>query len=48
MNWLPADFVHPARVDVDASHHLRPIRESDVDLDLIAVRGSREEHSRAI
>lgn len=40
--WLPADFAHPERVAVGAGHHLRPIRESDVDLDLIAVMGSRE------
>lgn len=42
MSWLPADFVHPTRVDLDAEHHLRPIRESDVDIDYPAVMGSRE------
>ncbi|QFZ21793.1 GNAT family N-acetyltransferase [Saccharothrix syringae] len=42
MTWLPADFAHPTRVDLDADHHLRPIRESDVDVDYPAVMGSRE------
>ncbi|MGM1059162.1 N-acetyltransferase [Saccharothrix sp. Mg75] len=42
MAWLPADFVHPNRVPLDAEHHLRPIRESDVDIDFPAVVGSRE------
>ncbi|MFC6088900.1 N-acetyltransferase [Saccharothrix lopnurensis] len=42
MTWLPADFAHPTRVDLDAEHHLRPIRESDVDIDHPAVMGSRE------
>ena len=41
MSWLPADFVHPLRVDVDAHDHLRPIRATDVDLDMIAVMGSQ-------
>ncbi len=40
--WLPVDFVHPMRVDLESGLHLRPIRESDIDLDLPAVRGSRE------
>lgn len=40
--WLPADFVHPARVEVPYGHHLRPIGPADVDLDLVAVMGSRE------
>ena len=42
MAWLPADFVHPLRVPVDAGHHLRPIRASDADLDYPAVMASRE------
>jgi RimJ/RimL family protein N-acetyltransferase len=42
MSWLPADFVHPGRVDLGTGHHLRPIRASDVDLDYPAVMGSRE------
>ena len=41
MAWLPGDFVHPRRVPVDAGHHLRPIRASDVDLDYPAVMASR-------
>jgi hypothetical protein len=41
MPWLPADFVHPLRADVDAEHHLRPIRAADVDLDMVAVMGSQ-------
>ena len=40
--WLPAGWQHPTRVDLPTGHHLRPIRESDVDLDLPAVMGSRE------
>ena len=40
--WLPADFVHPTRVEVPYGHHLRPIRVDDVDLDMVAVMGSRE------
>ena len=40
--WLPADYVHPTRVPVGSGHHLRPIRADDVDLDMIAVMGSRE------
>jgi hypothetical protein len=41
MAWLAADFVHPARVDLPSGHHLRPIREADVDIDYPAVMGSR-------
>lgn len=41
MPWLPEDFEHPVRVDVDALHHLRPIRATDVDLDMVAVMGSQ-------
>jgi len=40
--WLPDDFEHPLRLDLDTGHHLRPIREADVDLDYPAVMGSRE------
>lgn len=40
--WLPDDFVHPERVDLDPAHHLRPITAADVELDLPAVMGSRE------
>jgi RimJ/RimL family protein N-acetyltransferase len=41
VTWLPADFVHPLLVEVDAGHHLRPIRVTDVDLDMVAVMGSQ-------
>ena len=41
--WLPADFRHPTRVAVTPTHHLRPIRASDVDIDLapptVSIRG---------
>lgn len=40
--WLPDHWTHPAVVPVGPHHHLRPIRATDVDLDLAAVRGSRE------
>ena len=40
--WLPASFVHPTHVEVGLGHHLRPIRAEDVDLDMVAVMGSRE------
>jgi RimJ/RimL family protein N-acetyltransferase len=39
--WLPEDWHHPVRVPVDPHHHLRPIRATDVDLDMVAVMGSR-------
>ena len=42
MAWLPDDFTHPERVELATGHHLRPIRESDVDIDFPAVMGSRE------
>jgi hypothetical protein len=42
MAWLPEGFEHPARLELPTGHHLRPIRESDVDLDYPAVMGSRE------
>jgi hypothetical protein len=42
MPWLPEGFVHPQRVDLQTGDHLRPIRESDVDLDYPAVMGSRD------
>ncbi len=40
--WLPAAFVPPDRVELSSGHHLRPIREADVDIDYPAVMGSRE------
>ena len=42
MAWLPDDFVHPVQVPLSTGYHLRPIRATDVDLDLPAVMGSRE------
>jgi hypothetical protein len=42
MSWLPDDFAHPTRVDLDTGHHLRPIRADDVDLDMPAVMGSQQ------
>ncbi len=41
MGWL-SDFDHPLRVDLGDGYHMRPIRESDVDIDYPAVMGSRE------
>ena len=43
MGWLPDGFQTPQRVDLDTGHHLRPIRESDVDIDYPAVMGARDE-----
>ena len=40
--WLPIDWQHPLQVDLSTGHHLRPIRASDVDLDLPAVLGSQK------
>jgi hypothetical protein len=42
MAWLPADFKHPERVELGTGHHLRPIRETDVEIDYPAVMGSRD------
>jgi hypothetical protein len=42
MPWIDPDFSYPARLDLASGHHLRPILESDVDLDYPAVMGSRE------
>ena len=42
MGWLPDGFTHPERVELATGHHLRPIRESDVEIDFPAVMGSRE------
>lgn len=40
--WLPAEFVHPLLVRFDEQTYLRPIRASDVDIDLVAVRANHE------
>jgi hypothetical protein len=42
MSWLRQGFEHPKRVELPTGHHLRPIREEDVDIDYPAVMGSRE------
>ncbi|SDL35931.1 hypothetical protein SAMN04488242_1205 [Tessaracoccus oleiagri] len=42
MSWLPEDWQHPTRLDLETGHHLRPIRESDAEVDYPAVMGSRE------
>lgn len=42
MPWLPPDFKHPERVDLDCGMHLRPIRGDDVEIDYPAVMGSRD------
>jgi hypothetical protein len=39
--WLPPEFDHPRQVELPTGHHLRPIRASDVDLDMPAVMGSQ-------
>jgi hypothetical protein len=41
--WLRSGFTHPERVDLPTGHHLRPIRESDCEIDYPAVMGSREQ-----
>jgi hypothetical protein len=40
--WQPDGWQHPARAALPTGHHLRPIRATDVDLDLRAVLGSQE------
>ncbi len=42
MAWLPDGFETPTRLDLPTGHHLRPIREADIDMDYPAVMGSRE------
>jgi hypothetical protein len=39
--WLPANFQHPKRVELSTGYHMRPIRETDVDIDYPAVMGSQ-------
>jgi len=41
VSWLPERCEPPDRVMLATGHHLRPIRESDVDIDYPAVMGSR-------
>lgn len=40
--WLPSAFAHPTHVPLTADAHLRPIRASDVDIDMIAVQGNQQ------
>lgn len=40
-DWLPEGWAHPTRAELPTGHHLRPIRASDVDLDMPAVMGSQ-------
>jgi len=40
--WLPLDWQHPLSASLSTGHHLRPIRASDTELDMLAVMGSRE------
>jgi RimJ/RimL family protein N-acetyltransferase len=42
MAWLPDDFRVPGRLELPTGHHLRPIREADVEIDYPAVMGSRD------
>jgi hypothetical protein len=42
ITWPLVDVAHPDRVELSTGHHLRPIRENDIDLDYPAVMGSRE------
>lgn len=37
----PPDLEHPTHVPLSAEYHLRPIAETDVELDMAAVTGSR-------
>ena len=42
VNWLQDGWMHPTEVELSTGHHFRPIRATDVDLDMLAVMGSRE------
>lgn len=42
MTWLSDDFVQPLRAELSTGQHLRPVRAVDVNLDMVAVMGSRE------
>ena len=41
-SWLPDGWRHPLQVYLSTGHHMRPIRASDVDLDMPAVLGSQQ------
>jgi hypothetical protein len=40
VTWLDPAFTPPARLDLTTGHHLRPIREADLEIDYPAVMGS--------
>lgn len=40
--WLPEDFEHPSSVPLVDGVHLRPIRASDVDIDMVTVMANRD------
>jgi len=40
--WLPDGFTHPQRAELTEAVHLRPIRASDVDIDMVAVMANRD------
>ncbi|MCZ2861183.1 hypothetical protein [Blastococcus sp. VKM Ac-2987] len=42
MAWLPDDFSHPVRAELDTGEHLRPMGAADTEIDHPAVMGSRE------
>jgi hypothetical protein len=42
MAWLREGFATPQRIELPTGHHLRPIRESDVDIDYPAVMAIRD------
>jgi hypothetical protein len=42
VSWITKEFAYPERVELPSGHHMRPIREADVDIDYPAVMGSRE------
>ena len=42
MSWITKEFAYPQRVELPTGHHMRPIRETDVDIDYPAMMGSRE------
>ena len=41
VTWLDPVFTPPARLDLATGDHLRPLRETDVEIDYPAVMGSR-------
>jgi hypothetical protein len=42
VSWITKEFAYPERVELPSGHHMRPIREADVDIDYPAVMASRE------